>query len=164
MHIRAETAGDAAAISAVVEAAFAGAEHSDGTEVAIVEQLRKAAALTISLVATDGTEIVGHVALSPITIDGVDIGWLGVGPVSVLPGRQNQGIGQALMHEALDRARSMGAAGCVVLGEPAYYGGFGFKADERLSFPGPPPEYFQALAFDGAIPSGTVAYHKAFGG
>ena len=163
MHIRAETAGDAAAISAVVEAAFANAEHSDGTEAAIVEQLRNAAALTVSLVATDGSEIVGHVALSQITIDGADLGWLGVGPLSVLPDRQNRGIGQALMHEALDRARGMGAAGCVVVGEPDYYARFGFKADDRLRYPGPPPEYFQALAFDGVMPSGEVAYHPAFG-
>ena len=164
MHIRAETAEDSASIAAVVEAAFANAEHSDGTEAAIVERLRNAAAMPISLVTTDGTEIVGHVALSPVTIDGANIGWLGVGPLSVIPDRQSQGIGQALMREALSNARNMGAAGCVVLGEPAYYGRFGFKADNRLVFPGPPPEYFQALAFDGTIPSGTVAYHEAFGG
>jgi putative acetyltransferase len=57
----------------------------------------------------------------------------------------------------------MGAAGCVVLGEPAYYERFGFRAIPRLRYPGPPAEYFQAWAFRGEAPSGTVAYHPAFG-
>ena len=163
MEIRPETPTDASAISSVIEDAFASAEHSDGTEAAIVERLRQANALSTSLVATDASAIVGHVALSPVTIDGADIGWLGLGPVAVRPDRQGNGIGRALVNSALDRARSRGAAGCVVLGEPAYYERFGFRAIPRLRYPGPPAEYFQALAFRGEAPSGTVAYHPAFG-
>jgi putative acetyltransferase len=162
MEIRPETPAEAAAISSVIDAAFATAEHSDGTEAAIVERLRKANALSVSLVAADGPAVIGHVALSPVTIDGADFGWLGLGPVAVALDRQGTGLGQALVSEALERARSMGAAGCVVLGDPAYYQRFGFRADDRLRYPGPPSEYFQALAFGDAVPLGTIAYHPAF--
>ena len=164
MEIRPETPSDASAISALVDEAFASAEHSDGTEAAIVERLREAGALTLSLVAVEGGEIVGHVDLSPVTIDGRSAGWLGVGPVAVRPDRQRQGIGDRLMREALIWAGAHGAAGCVVLGEPAYYGRFGFRADPRLFYPGPPPEYFQLLAFGEEVPAGIVGYHPAFGG
>lgn len=163
MEIRPESPADAEAVSILVEAAFANADHSDGTEAAIVGRLREAGALAVSLVAADHIGIIGHVALSPVTIDGADPGWLGLGPIAVKPDRQGQGVGSALMREALDRAKALGAKGCVVLGEPAYYGRFGFIADPRLRYPGPPPEYFQALAFGEEVPSGDVAYHRAFG-
>ena len=163
MEIRLETPSDVPFIAALIDEAFAKAEHSDGTEAAIVERLREAGALALSLVAVEGGEIVGHVALSPVTIDGRAQRWLGVGPVAVRPDRQRQGIGDRLMRETLIWAEAHGAAGCVVLGEPVYYGRFGFRVDPDLRFPGPPPHYFQALAFDGAIPGGTVAYHPAFG-
>ena len=163
MEIRRERLEDKEAIAALVKAAFASAEHSSGTEAQIVERLRAAGALTLSLVAEDGGEIVGHAAFSPVALDGKSTGWFGLGPVAVRPDRQRQGIGDALISEGLGQLVAYGAAGCVVLGEPAYYGRFGFTTDERLRYPGPPPEYFQALAFGGAIPSGTVAYHPAFG-
>ena len=68
-----------------------------------------------------------------------------------------------MINRGLERLRERGAAGCVVLGEPAYYGRFGFRADPCLIYAGPPPEYVQALPFDGNMPSGAVAYHPAFG-
>ena len=157
------TEGDEAAISSVIAAAFANAEHSDGTEARIVERLRQAGALTLSLVAEDQGSILGHVAFSPVTVDGRNVGWYGLGPVTVEPHSQGGGIGAKLICEGLDRLRAIGANGCVVLGEPDYYGRFGFRADPRLAYPGPPPEYFQALAFAAEIPRGTVAYHPAFG-
>ena len=163
MEIRPETSADASAISALVEAAFATADHSDGTEAVIVERLRETDALTISLVAIEDSEIVGHVALSQITVDGDDPRWLGLGPVAVRPDRQRKGIGDALIREALERAMKLGAKGCVVLGEPGYYGRFGFRSCPQLRYPGPPPEYFQALPFAEEVPSGEVAYHSAFG-
>lgn len=163
MEIRPETSADASAISALIEAAFAIADHSNGTEAAIVERLRDADALTASLVAVEDSEIVGHAALSPITIDGADMGWLGLGPVAVRPDRQRKGIGDALIREALERAAKLGARGCVVLGEPGYYGRFGFRSRPQLHYPGSPREYFQALPFVEAVPSGEVAYHAAFG-
>jgi putative acetyltransferase len=101
--------------------------------------------------------------LSPIKVDGADVGWFGLGPVAVRPDLQGRGIGRALVDGVLGRARSMGAAGCVVLGDPAYYARFGFRPFDGLHYPGPPAEYFQALTFRGEPPSGTVAYHPAFG-
>lgn len=122
MVIRDEHAGDAAAIREVVRAAFAGAEHSSGTEPAIVDGLREAGALTVSLVALDESGIAGHVAISPVSV-GAAKDWYGLGPVAVRPDCQRKGIGSALIREALGALRTRGAAGCVVLGDPAYYAG-----------------------------------------
>jgi len=106
--------------------------------------------------------VVGHIAISPVSISDHTPGWFGLGPVSVLPRLQGGGIGSRLVREALRILRERGAAGCVVLGEPEYYGRFGFKADSNLVLPGPPPEYFQALAFHPMNTRGTVTYHEAF--
>ena len=163
MEIRPERPGDEAEIAALITGAFAGADHSDGTEANIVERLRQNGALTLSLVAEIGGAIVGHVAYSKVTIDGTEAGWFGLGPVAVSPLHQRGGIGDRLIREGLDRLREIGSAGCVVLGDPAYYRRFGFVTDAGLRFPGPPPEYFQSLPFIGDIPNGVVAYHSAFG-
>jgi putative acetyltransferase len=163
MEVRSELPGDEAAIAAVIVEAFASAEHSDGTEAQIVEKLKAAGALTVSLVALTDGQIVGHVAISPVTIDGLDCGWFGLGPVAVLPRHQKSRIGSALIQRALGRLRELGAAGCVLVGEPSYYSRFGFAVDKRLVYPGVPPEYFQAIAFTGSVRAGTVAYHPAFG-
>ena len=162
MEIRPERPGDEAAIANVIEAAFALAEHRDGTEAQIVSRLRADGALTLSLVAVDDGTIVGHVAFSPVTIDGADLNWFGLGPVAVQPDQQGKGLGSSLISEGLDRLREIGASGCVLVGEPEYYGRFGFRADERLLYPGLPPAYFQALSFCDDLPAGTVAYHSAF--
>ena len=168
MQIRAEQPGDIGAIRALTTEAFATAPHRSGTEAAIVDGLRAAGALTLSLVAVtgDGTDkaLLGHVAVSPVTIDGADRGWFGLGPVSVRPGRQRDGIGSALIREGLGRLRENGAGGCVLLGDPAYYGRFGFAADPALVLEGVPPESFMRLAFGGDVPAGTVRYHAAFDG
>jgi predicted N-acetyltransferase YhbS len=66
------------------------------------------------------------------------------------------------MHESLRTLREHGASGCVVLGEPGYYGRFGFRAEPGLILPDIPPEYFQAISFGSAMPSGTVAYDESF--
>ncbi|MBS0505082.1 MAG: N-acetyltransferase [Proteobacteria bacterium] len=162
MEIRDERPADAAAIRAVVTAAFATAPHSSGTEAAIVDALREAGALTLSLVAEEDGEVVGHIAFSPVMADGSEGGWYGLGPVSVRPDFQTKGIGQALVRVGLERLKESGAFGCVVLGDPAYYARFGFLNDPALRYPGVPPEYFQMLIFAGARPSGDVSYHAAF--
>ena len=164
MLIRPEQPEDTDAIRALTTEAFASAPHSSGTEAAIVDGLRAAGALTLSLVAIEGNEIVGHVALSPVTIDGAARGWFGLGPVSVRPGRQRGGTGSELIREGLWRLRENGAGGCVLLGDPAYYGRFGFANDPALVLEGVPPEYFMRLAFGAALPAGTVRYHAAFDG
>lgn len=161
--IRAEADGDADAIGALVATAFAVAPHASGTEAAIVTALREAGALELSLVALRAGRIVGHVAFSPVRIGGAPGGWRGLGPVAVAPDCQGQGIGSALVRTGLARLRDAGAAGCVVLGDPAWYGRFGFAPDPALRLPGAPPEYFLCLALAGSVPAGDVAYHAAFG-
>jgi putative acetyltransferase len=163
VRIRDERPVDCAAIDAVTVAAFLDAPYSDHTEQFIVMALRRAGALTVSLVAEVGGEVVGHVAVSSVTISDGSAGWFGLGPISVLPERQRRGIGSRLMEAALAALRSKGAAGCVVLGEPAYYGRFGFRREPQLVFPDAPAEYFQAIAFGPSLPRGVVAYHDGFG-
>lgn len=160
--IRDERPEDERAITALVGAAFLDAAHSDGTEAAIIERLREDGDLTLSLVAEAGS-LLGHVAFSPVALSDGTPDWYGLGPVAVLPGCQGKGIGAVLIRSGLGRLRTMNAQGCVVLGEPAYYGRFGFRHDPRLAFPGPPPEYFQRLMFAGDPPAGTVRYAPAFG-
>jgi putative acetyltransferase len=164
MRLRQESSSDADAIRAIISLAFAGATHSDGTEAAIVDRLRAGGALTIGLVAEIDGALVGHVAFSPVTIDGKHDRWFGLGPVAVLPDRQRQGMGQALIRAGLERLTEMEAAGCVVLGDPGYYGRFGFTSDPALRYADVPPQYFQRLILRGSAPTGTVDYHAAFSG
>ncbi len=143
-------------------AAFLNAPHTSHTEQFIVSALRKARRLTISLVADLEGSVVGHVAVSPVTISDGASGWFGLGPISVAPEHQRRGVGSRLMREALSILREQGAAGCVVLGEPEYYSRFGFEVDPNLILPEVPPEYFQAVSFGSSRPLGTVSYHEAF--
>ena len=160
--IRKETPADTGAIGAVTRAAFLHAEHTDHTEQFIVQALRAAGALSVSLVAELDGALIGHVAASPVNISDGTPRWYGLGPVSVLPAHQHRGVGSRLVKQVLDDLRQLGAAGCVVLGEPAYYGRFGFRAESTLVLPGVPPAYFQALVLEGALPAGSVSYHPAF--
>lgn len=162
LHIRHERPQDISTITALTVAAFASQEHSSHTEQFIVNALRRSQQLTISLVAVLDEDIVGHVAASPVTISSGAQGWFGIGPISVWPDRQGQGIGSALMQAALAELQQLGAMGCVVLGDPGYYSRFGFAVHAGLELPGAPPQYFQALSFGTALPQGTVQYHAAF--
>jgi putative acetyltransferase len=160
--IRCESPDDVTAIDAVTVAAFRHAAHTSHTEQFIVQALRRSGQLSVSLVAEDDDAIVGHVAASPVTLSDGTVGWHGLGPVSVAPQRQGQGIGRQLVEQALAALRQLGAAGCVVLGDPAYYTRFGFTAEHALVLPGVPPAYFQAIVFAGALPTGEVSYHASF--
>lgn len=160
--IRNETAADHAAIHALTAAAFEHAPHSSGTEPYIVDALRAAGELVVSLVAEQAGRVVGHVALSPVTVSDGSAGWFGLGPISVAPDQQGRGIGAALMHAALDALRAQDAHGCVLLGDPAYYGRFGFRAEPALVLPGVPAEYFQALCLRPPLAQGEVRYSSAF--
>lgn len=160
--IRPETPADIDAIDQLTRDAFLHAEHTDHTEQFIVKALRDAGALSVSLVAElDGT-VIGHVAASPVSISDGTPHWYGLGPVSVAPGHQGLGVGSKLVNRLLDDLRLVGAAGCVVLGNPAYYARFGFRAESALVLPGVPAEYFQALVLEGTLPAGSVSYHRAF--
>jgi putative acetyltransferase len=162
MIIRPETPADASGIHSLIRKAFLDAEHASGTEAEIVDRLRADKALTVSLVAVDGGELVGQVAFSPVTIGG-RTGWYGLGPVAVRSESRRQGIAEKLIVEGLSALKMQGAGGCVVLGDPAYYGRFGFSCDTAVTLAGIPPEYFQLLRLGGPKLTGPVAYHRAFG-
>lgn len=162
MAIRPERRGDEGAISAVIAAAFLEAEHRGGNEARIVEALRAANCLAVSLVATKDHSILGHAAFSPVTLDGRSDGWFGLGPVAVLPRWRRLGIASELIEAGIAALRERGARGCVVLGDPGFYGRFGFIADANFRLPGAPAEYFQRLSFHEASDGGLVRYHPAF--
>ncbi|SDX95209.1 putative acetyltransferase/putative hydrolases of HD superfamily [Acinetobacter kyonggiensis] len=160
--IRNESLADHAAISHVIEQAFNDQQYSSHTEQFIVHALRDAQQLTIVLVAVLNQEIVGHIAISPVSISSAVEGWFGLGPIAVSPKWQHHGVGSALINTALKQLKATGAAGCVVLGDPHFYAQFGFQPINHLILDGVPAEYFQALSFDGKFPQGIVTYHAAF--
>ncbi|MBX3609681.1 MAG: N-acetyltransferase [Hydrogenophaga sp.] len=162
VFIRFERPVDVDAIHALTASAFRDAPHSGQTEPFIVDGLRNDHALTLSMVADDSGELVGHVAVSPVRLGDGNARWYGLGPVSVAPDRQGEGLGSRLVRAALTRLKEDGAAGCVVLGEPAYYARFGFRVGLGPVLPGVPPAYFMALPFGQAVPAGEVSYHPAF--
>lgn len=160
--IRPEQAQDIDTIAEVTRLAFLDAEHSSHTEQFIVNALRRKNALTVSLVAEIDQHIVGHVAISPVELSTHESGWYGLGPISVLPAMQKQGIGSQLMNSALELLQKQNAKGCVLLGDPLYYQRFGFKPYSDLILKDVPPQYFQALSFNHPIPQATVTYDSAF--
>ena len=160
--VRSETDSDVESISTVTIAAFKTLQVSNQAEPFIIEALRAAHALTISLVAEVDGRIVGHVAFSPVTISDGAKDWYGLGPVSVLPKYQRQGMGTALIQEGLSQLNTLNASGCCVVGHPDYYGKFGFENVPELTIEGVPPEAFFALAFNGPMPHGAVTFHEGF--
>lgn len=160
--IRSETESDAYAIGNVTAAAFRTLEVSSHTEQFIIEALRAAKALSLSLVAETNGEVVGHIAFSPVTMSDGTPGWYGLGPVSVLPAYQRQGIGKALIREGLSRLRAMNAQGCCLVGHPDYYRQFGFRNPPGLVVDGVPPEVFFALPFGRHCPQGAAVFHEGF--
>ncbi|MBN2129078.1 MAG: N-acetyltransferase [Sedimentisphaerales bacterium] len=162
MMIRSERDSDIEAIFEVTALAFQNHPISHQTEQFIVNALRAAGALTISLVAEiDGT-VVGHIAFSLVTISDGSRNWYGLGPISVLPAFQRQGIGQALVREGLSQLQSLGAEGCVLVGPPEYYNRFGFQCVPDLTVENVPQQYCLALAFGPRQARGTATHHEAF--
>jgi putative acetyltransferase len=131
--IRNETPADIEAIRIVIERAF------DGTdEVILVDRLREAGKAAISLVATEDTQVVGHILFSPVTIESIGeaasdtpLAVIGLAPLAVLPEFQNRGIGSLLTRAGLEECRRAGYSGVVVLGHPHYYPRFGFVPSVR---------------------------------
>ncbi|NTW93368.1 MAG: N-acetyltransferase [Chlorobiaceae bacterium] len=160
--IRDEQPGDAAAITDLTIEAFKTLEVSNHTEQFVIEALRAAGALTLSLVAELDGRVVGHIAFSPVTMSDGTTGWYGLGPVSVFPELQRQGIGKALIQEGLQRMKALGARGCCLVGHPEYYRQFGFSNYGGLAIEGVPSEVFFSLAFDGDTPNGSAMFHDAF--
>lgn len=144
IRIRYETPHDFAAIEAVTVAAFLGAPHSRHNEQLIIVVLRGSGQLSVSLVAEDDGGIIGHVAASPVSVSDGTSRWYGLGPISVAPAHQGKGIGTRLIEGALAKLRSLGADGCVVLGDPAFYSRFRFLRRSCASL---------ARRFAGALPA-----------
>jgi len=161
--IRRERAGDAGAIGELVTAAFLGKPYAEGDEAELVDKLRACGALPVSLVADLGGTIVGQVAFSPARADDGAPGWYALGPVAVVPAHQRRGIGSALIHEGLDAISRLGASGCILTGDPAYYSRFGFALSPANVPPGQPAEYFQVKLLRGQLPGGPIRFHDAFG-
>ncbi|NMF90238.1 GNAT family N-acetyltransferase [Aromatoleum petrolei] len=160
--IRSETPSDEDAIEQVTRRAFLSHPYSHQTEQFIIRALRADDALAVSLVAEEAGRVVGHVALSPVTVSDGSDGWYGLGPISVAPEWQGRGIGRALMERGIAELRRMGANGCVLVGEPAFYRRFGFAHDPALVLEGVPPEYFLALSLGPSSAHGEVRFHRAF--
>jgi len=162
MFIRNETVSEIDAIAEVTVAAFRTLRISNHTEQFIIAALRAAKALTISLVAEMDGRVVGHIAFSPVAMSDGSPGWYGLGPVSVLPEYQRQGIGGALIQEGLSRLKGLGARGCCLVGHPEYYKRFGFQNTRGLVHEGVPEDVFFAMSFDGPLPQGIVEFHEGF--
>jgi putative acetyltransferase len=157
---RTERPGDGDDIDEVVCAAFGRDDEAD-----LVWALRELGAISLSQVAEYEGAIIGHLAMSPVLVNGEDLGWLGLAPVSVWPDCQQQGVASAMIREALDSANELDWAGVVVLGEPAFYRRFGFRPASELGLESAYPgvgDAFMALALKQPAPSGLVSYHPAF--
>ena len=162
--VRSEAPADQDAIRRVNRAAFATA-----AEAQLVDALRAQADPFFSLVAELDGEPVGHIAFSPVELDAVrSLKLVGLGPMAVLPERQRQGIGSALVHAGCAQCREAGAVAVVVLGHPQFYPRFGFVPARRFGIDCEyevPDEAFMLLELvPGALSgrSGRVRYHPAF--
>lgn len=161
--IQDETISDAQRIYDLTAIAFEPKAYSDGSEAPLVGKLREDGDLTISLVAMSGDELVGHVAFSPVTINGFHDEWFGLGPISVHPDVQKQGIGSKLIEEGFVRLKQMGAKGCALIGDPKYYKRFGFENDGKLSYANVPKEVVMWIGFGKSVPEGKLKFSPAFG-
>ncbi len=159
--IRPETPSDEEAIEQVTRRAFLSHPYSQQTEPFIIRALRADHALSVSLVAEEADRIV-HLALSPVTVSDGTTGWYGLGPLSVEPDLQRRGVGRALMERGLAELRKIGAKGCVLVGEPAFYIHFGFANNPALVLEGVPQEFFLSLTLGPSSVHDSIQFHPAF--
>ncbi len=163
--IRPETADDHAAVRRVNELAF-----GQGAEADLVDALRRAADPCVSLVAVAGGAVVGHLLLSPVTVEapGASFTALALAPMAVLPERQRRGIGAELVRAALRAARRLGHHVVFVLGHPGYYPRFGFEPARPkglgCEYDVPDDVFMVAELEPGALAgrTGTVKYRPEF--
>ena len=167
MVIRREREGDEAAVDAVTTAAFGAPGGGEPVETRLLRDLRADPGWipAFSLVAggPDGA-VTGHVVCTRGDAGGAPA--LGLGPISVAPEHQRAGIGSALMHAVVAAAEASGERLICLLGDPAYYGRFGFAAAAELGVASPDPAwgaYFQARALVADAPRGPFAYAAPFG-
>lgn len=164
LWIRREAEEDISAIRRLVARSYETARHSAHNAPQIVEALRDANVLSLSVLAIQGFNVVGYIAASLVTISDGTGGWYGLGPVAVDPDYQNAGIGRTLMDHALQELRAGGAGGVVSLGDPEFYRRFGFEAIKGLSYrDAPAGELLAHHLGDSSTPQGFLSYHPAFG-
>lgn len=162
LAVREATAADRDAIRAVEEAAF-GRED----EALLVEALAASGGVVLELVAEAQGRIVGHILFSRLTVARPrgDVPAVALAPLAVAPGARRQGIGAALVEEAHRRLRTAGERLSVVLGDPAYYGRFGYARAAAAGFDSDyQGEALQALDWGGAPADGRLVYAPAFSG
>jgi len=169
IEIRDEQSEDASEIRRITELAFRGKPYAGGDEQDVIDRLRKAHALTLSLVATDGENahgdrIIGHAAFSPAVLNSGTNPWYALGPISVTPEAQSQRIGSQLINIGLERLAHEGALGCILTGNPEYYRRFGFVVSPMHCPKGEPSEYFMVKQFTKTPLVGKFAFHGAFYG
>ena len=158
IDIRPEVEADYERVHAITEAAFAPMPFSNVSEPRVIRTLREDSDVTLALVAQMDSRPVGHIMFSPIKVtDGGD-GWIALGPVSVDPDHQKQGVGHALIVEGLKRIERTGAPGCILIGNPAYYSRFGFIGDGRITYRDLPAPVVQWLSFGQEKPGGEVTF------
>lgn len=162
VEIRSERPEDIRAIYDLTKRAFEPTAFAGGDEQDLIDAVRDAGALSISLVAEIGAKIVGHVAFTPAKATDNTPGWFGLGPVAVEPELQRKGIGHQLINEGLGKLREWNAAGCIVVGDPNYYQRFGFLPFPALAPAGQPPEYFMMLPMMESQPKSVVDFHPLF--
>lgn len=162
VKIRFEQPTDVTEIRSLITGAFSPALYYEGAEAAIVDFLREAGEMTLSLVAEVAGEILGHAAFSPVSINGSSTAWVGLGPISVHLNHRNRGIGAALIREGVQQAKNLKAHGCVTVGNLHYYKDFGFKNHVGMHLTGAPTKDFLTMPFGDDIPSGEVLFHNAF--
>ena len=162
VKIRPERPSDIEVISHITELAFRTCPYGEHTEQIIIEELRRSSALSVSLVAEVNSQVVGHIAFSPVEISDGSLNWYTLGPISVRPEFQRQGIGQALVNIGLAALRTLEAEGCVLAGEPDYYERFGFRSNPECTLDGVPQKYFLSLTLGEHSAVGKVTLHAAF--
>lgn len=154
MVIRPETANEYDAVCDLVEEAFKSARYSEGDEQELVKSIRasKAYIPALSLVAVEDGELIGHIMLSRLCIrnDAGDREALIVAPLSVSLPFRSLGVGTALMHAALEKARELGCGAVLLLGNPEYYHRFGYGSAPEFGITSVQTRYpdgcFMALA------------------
>jgi putative acetyltransferase len=160
--VRLEQAGDAAAVRAVLADAFGGPAEAD-----LVDRLRASDDIVLALVAElENRGIVGHIGFPRLAVDAASgsAPAVALAPLAVAIDLWNRGIGSALIGRGLALLAERGEQLVFVLGDPAYYGRFGFDAAAAASFVSPySGPHFMALRLAQTAPSeGTVRYPSAF--
>jgi putative acetyltransferase len=160
--IRPEAESDRRAIWEVTRSAFEGRPYAAGDEQDLIDNLRADGVLSVSLVAIDGSELIGQITFSPASISSNRGNWYALGPVSVIPERQGEGTGAALIDAGIKAIESLGAVGCILTGDPGYYSKHGFTLASEHCPELESEEYFMVRVIGDEEPVGTFAFHVAF--